>query len=138
MHAELGNSAVNRAHADLGAGHRPNGTAATGVISNLEKLQSWTAADGNPLQDAVADAVGCHVTIGVGRHGNTHIQSGSMVLEVNVKEVRVDRVDDIGRDQEAVGNGLWEQVGTIVLLSKGFGDAFHDTPHEVGACTLAQ
>lgn len=78
----------------------------------------------------MADAVRSHMAIGIGGDGDTDIQTRSVVLQIDIEEVRVDSMADIRRNQETVRHGLRQLVWPIVGR-EGLRDAFHDAAHEI-------
>jgi hypothetical protein len=139
VHAQLWNTRVDGSQADAGAGHGSDGAARARVVADLEDLEGGAALVCNTVEYRRADAISCHVAVRVGGDGDTNIESRSVVLEVDIEEVGVDGVDDVGGDQETVGDGLGEQIRAVgVLRSKCFCDALDHTGHVVGAGTLAE
>ena len=64
-----------------------------------------------------------------------------MVLEVGVQEVGIDGVDDVGRQEEAVGVRARLEVRPVVRaveLRQRFGRALEHVRQEVAACALSQ
>lgn len=66
---------------------------------------------GDALQESGTDAVGGGVPVGIGLDGDADVEAGTVVFEVGVEVIGVDGVGDVGRDQEAVGVGLGQDVG---------------------------
>lgn len=74
--------------------------------------------------------------VGVCRDGWPNVEAWGVILEVGVKEVGIDSVDDVAANEERIcvcsGESALDFVG-----GKFFYDALHDNRQEVSAGTLA-
>lgn len=61
-------------------------------------MELGIALIGDGLEQGGADAVGSHMTVGIGGNGDAGVQVWSVVRQVLVEIVRVDGVSDVGGD----------------------------------------
>lgn len=61
-------------------------------------MELGTTFVGDGLEEGGADAVGSHVTVGIGSNGDAGVQVWSVVCQVLVEIIGVDGVGNVGGD----------------------------------------
>ena len=140
MHRQLRQTGVDTAHAGLRAQHRPHGSSTANIVSDLEDLQLTACFLGNTHQQRGAGAIRGGMTIWIRLNSDADVELRAVILEVDVHEVGVEGMGDIGGDEEAVGEGLREERGFAggVRWEKGADDASDGGGEQGGLCTLAE
>ena len=96
MHAQLRQAGVDGSHPRFGAEHGPDRASTTDVVPDLEDLQGLAGSVGTFLQDLGAQAVGGRVTVGIGLDGDAGVEEGTVVGEVDVHEIWIECMSDVG------------------------------------------
>lgn len=76
--------------------------------------------------------------VAVGADGDSDVELGHVIWEVDMEEVGVDGVGDIGRDDKAVGVGLGDEVDETTAFGELLDDALHDDAEVVASSTLTE
>lgn len=116
VHAQLGVTQVQSAHAELGGQEGANGASAEGVVADDEELEGHTGGAGALLDEDDAGGVCGVALVGVDLDDGTLVHGGLVRGLVLADVVGVDGVGHVGGDEERAGQGLLVGGGVLALV----------------------